>query len=217
VDAVNVNDTPSPHLHARLREAADAVRAAASIAVPKRSDVHIGWGVVEAVNAGPPATVDIVPGNNADGVSKWSTVAYEGWYSPTVGDNVFVIFDGTDRIVVGTMAGGGMSTLYPWPSFAIANPVVRIYPGGFVPVGLGGVVLLTKGWSETTSGSVDFDILVNGGAIPGLSGLTATTTPAPHSLTPYSFSDHDLVQMKINSISGTPSGVSFTGFSSFAG
>jgi hypothetical protein len=161
VDAVNVNDTPSPNLHARLREAADAVRAAASVAVPKQSDVHLGWGVVEAINTGP-NSVDIVPGNNADGVSKWTTVEYEGWYQPTIGDNVAVLFDGTDRIVIGTMGVGGG-----------ASPSVFINVDGLADVP-----------SSTVLRQVDFNDWRSYDPVNGLGGFDIITAMVPVTVIP---------------------------------
>jgi hypothetical protein len=102
----------SPHLAARIREVADAVRAQADVAVPKQTITRLVWAVVVAVNTGPPS-VDIAPGGVTDG-TKWSSVDYQGWYSPTVGDNVLVMVDGTDRIVLGTMGvGGGVDGALP--------------------------------------------------------------------------------------------------------
>src|ERR1700691_4719068 len=96
-------DTPSKNLRSRIRNLADAIRAASAKAVPKENDVHIEWGTVQAVNTDPP-TVDIIPGNVQDGISLWSQVSCISWYTPTVDDNVLVLVDGTDRIVVGTVS-----------------------------------------------------------------------------------------------------------------
>ena len=116
-----MNDTPSRALAKRLRDVADAARAMAAVAVPKESNVHIGWGVVESVNDTPPS-IDVTPGNNADGVSKWSKVSILGWYVPTVGDNVLVLFDGTDRIVLGVMGDEGAGLQSP-VGYSILGPV----------------------------------------------------------------------------------------------
>lgn len=96
-------DTPSPNLHARLRDVADAFRAQAAVAVPKQANVHLVYGVVLAVNTGPPPSVNIAPGGVTDG-SQWTNVAYLNWYTPSESENVLILVDGSDRIVVGTVS-----------------------------------------------------------------------------------------------------------------
>src|ERR1700691_3082705 len=80
-------DTPSKNLRSRIRNLADAIRAASAKAVPKENDVHIEWGTVQAVNTDPP-TVDIIPGNVQDGISLWSQVSCISWYTRIVDGTV---------------------------------------------------------------------------------------------------------------------------------
>ena len=187
------SDTPSPNLHARLRDVADAMRAQAAVAVPKQANVHLAWAVVNAINVGPPPTIDIVPGGVSGG-SVWSQVSYEGWYNPTVGDSVLVMIDGTDRIVIGTM-GSGSGYDKTW---AIVGVAVYTYPG-FTALVAG---VINELWSVTSSGSIAFEIFQNGSSVIG--PITANTTHTPSSFSPVTVVAGDYFELHVTVISGTP-------------
>ena len=57
-------------------------------------------GVVSAIAAGPPPTLTVTIGGTAV-----AGVRYFDWYLPTVGDVVFLDFDGATPVVVGKLAG----------------------------------------------------------------------------------------------------------------
>jgi len=189
-----MSDTPSPHLHARLRDVADAFRSQAAVAVPKETNVHLVWATVAAVNVGPPPTVDITPGNVSGG-DVWSHVSYEGWYNPTVGDNVLVMIDGTDRICLGTMAPNGSPDDKTW---AIVGVAVYRYPGWTATVA--GVI--EKLWKVTSSGSAAFEIFKNGSSVVG--PLTANTTHALSTFSAITVAVGDYFELNVTVVSGTP-------------
>jgi hypothetical protein len=173
-----MSDTPSSQLHARLRDVADAVRSQANVAVPKQTITRLVWAVVVTVNA---YTVDVAPGGATDG-SQWSDVSFQGWYQPTEGDNVLVMVDGSDRIILGTMAGAGggiQSSL----AYAILGPIPnQTFPGVFVPSG-NAYVVGAKG--KTSAGSLTMKVQVNGSDVTGLTGLSVTTSATAWTCTPY--------------------------------
>lgn len=134
------------------------------------------------VNDTPPS-VDVVPGNNADGVSKWSKVSMLSWYQPNVGDNVLVMFDATDRIVIGTTAdvpGGGIQSMV---AYALLGSVPnKTLPGPYVP---GGLTFVVGAKGDTGSGGVTMKVQVNGSDVTGLTGLSVTTGATAWTCTPY--------------------------------
>lgn len=81
------------------------------------------WGVVEAINPGPPATVDLYLDGTQNTKSTAGTayltksVKYLSWYVPTLGD-VVLVFRGkarsrTSRVVLGKLASS--PSPYPLP------------------------------------------------------------------------------------------------------
>lgn len=192
------NDTPSPDLHALIRDVADAVRSQADVAVPKQTITRLVWAVVVTVNDTPPS-IDVAPGGVTGG-TQWTGVSYQSWYTPTVGDSVLVLVDGTDRIVLGTMAvvGGGLQSVL---GYAILGSVpAQTLPGVYVP---GGATYVVGAKGDTGTGSVTMKVQVNGSDVTGLTGLSVTTTPTAWTCTPYRVPN----LTKVNGVSSSSSAV----------
>ena len=84
------------------------------------------WGVIDAIHAGPPATVDVYldgSQNTGDTSNLVTGVKYLASYTPTVGDSV-VIYRGfnrnrTSRVVLGKLYGS--ASPYPLPLGSIQS------------------------------------------------------------------------------------------------
>ncbi len=203
------SETPSPNLHARLRDVADAVRASNAVAVPKQSILTLEWGVVTNVNDTPP-TVDVAPSNNTatSPPSLWSQVSFQSWYQPAVGDNVLVLIDGRDKIVFGTMAvaGGGLQSVL---AYAFDGPVAnKTFAGPYVP---GGNTWVVGAKGDMGSGSITMKVQVDGTDVTGLTGLSVTTSPTAWTCTPYRIPN----LKKVNGVSSAGSGAADMSFSVF--
>lgn len=186
------------HLDARVRDTADAIRAQGAVSVPKTSIVTIEWGTVVDVNDTPPS-VNVAPSGVTDG-TKWLNVKYQSWYQPTEGDSVLVMTDGTDRIVLGTMAlaGGGIQSCLAYALIgAIPN---KTFPGPYVP---GGNTYVVGAKGDTGSGSVTMKVQVNGSDVTGLTGLSVTTGATAWPCTPYRVPN----LTKVNGVSTSSSAV----------
>jgi hypothetical protein len=71
-------------------------------------------GVVTAIASGPPITCSVQLGSERDefgAVTSVPGVPVLDSYSPAVGDAVWVLFAGSDALIVGSQASGGGSTL----------------------------------------------------------------------------------------------------------
>jgi|HubBroStandDraft_6_1064221.scaffolds.fasta_scaffold11947_9 microcystin-dependent protein len=98
-----------------IRLAAE-IRGALSSALAGLS-VSLGYGTIEAINVGPPMTVNVYLNNSAGGAGATVTPNLPIWagYTPAIGDGVFILIGQgglrTSYIVMGTLAGGGTGSL----------------------------------------------------------------------------------------------------------
>jgi hypothetical protein len=186
----------------RVRDLSDAIRGMAAVAVPKQTDIHMCWAVVVGVATSAPNTVDLAPGGISGGAG-WFAVSYEGWYSPTVGDNVLVIIDGSDRIVVGTMApNGGSGGGEDDKTWAIMGVDVNRYPGWTAAVPSGVTASIDELWCVTSSGTATFSLYQNGTAVVG--PATANSTHTSDTFAAITVSDGDYFELDVTAISGAP-------------
>jgi hypothetical protein len=108
--------------------------------------------------------------------------------------------------------GGGPSRISQ--TFAVAGAIVvpsgstGYLPGFYVPVPAGQTVTVAAAKYVVQGGTVDLDVQQNGSGITGLTGLSASSTPAQSTATGSpSVADGDHFTIVVNSVTPTPYGL----------
>jgi len=130
-----------------IRELAESIVDASTRSHPGAPTFKVVWGVVHAIHAGPPETLDIYISGNAN---LSTGIRYLGSYSPTVGDVAMCLKHGKYYLAMGARSpeGGGsgyasltgagetnpIGALEQTGNFTVANPTditqVHFYLGG---------------------------------------------------------------------------------------
>ena len=114
----------------QIDRVAGAIRKSAAKPLPNEPGVKLTWGVVSALNTGPPLSLDVKIEGSASANTK---VRYLSSYSPTVGDTVMCTWHGRDLVVVGAMAptGGGSGYASLTGAGETATPGALVQAGPF--------------------------------------------------------------------------------------
>ena len=204
-----------------IRKLADAIVASANKPITNAPQDRMTWAVVVSVDAtipNPTLTLRIAGAATTSG-----GIAYISSYSPRVGDTVYGAWYGSDLVVLGSITSIATTGLWDTKTYSIMGAIVPTtnalttpppqiwhFPAGQATLLLGYATVLVG----TTGGdSATFDFQDNGTAVPGMSGLVATTTLSYADLpTPYPVSDYHAFGPIFNSVTGTPAGLAISTF-----
>ena len=156
-------------------------------------------------------TVIVDPTGATGDPANGFAVAVIGDLDPIAGIAAFGIAVWTGSAWVQLPSGGAFrfSQTYAWTGpVVVTSSAFGYFPPTYIPViGGGSVSLVEVRYSVRAGTSATFTVNHNGSAISGMTGLSATPTPATTAHTT-AITDLDAISIDVTAISGAPDGLS---------